>query len=207
MARHHLIISGTGRAGTTFLVQLFTRLGFDTGFPDEVTGVYPNCQAGMEWDIRDRDAPYIVKSPWLCDYLGDVLDRGEVVVDHALVPMRDLYAAAESRRDVVRRSDPTAVGTAPDAIPGGLWHTQQPDQQEAVLAEQFHKLLLVLARHSIPLTLLCFPRFAVEPAHLYERLRFALGDVPYEVFARAFQEVSRPELIHPFSRATPSDVR
>ena len=32
MAKRHLIISGTGRAGTTFLVQLLTVLKRDTGF-------------------------------------------------------------------------------------------------------------------------------------------------------------------------------
>src|SRR6516164_482379 len=30
--RHHTIISGTGRAGTTFLVKLLTNLGLDTGY-------------------------------------------------------------------------------------------------------------------------------------------------------------------------------
>lgn len=33
MPKHHIIISGTGRAGTTFLVQLLTELELDTGFP------------------------------------------------------------------------------------------------------------------------------------------------------------------------------
>ncbi|MGO8710482.1 MAG: hypothetical protein ACLQUZ_00180 [Rhizomicrobium sp.] len=32
MSRHHVIISGTGRAGTTFLVQLLTALKLDTGY-------------------------------------------------------------------------------------------------------------------------------------------------------------------------------
>ena len=30
--RHHVIITGTGRAGTTFLMELLTNLGLDTGF-------------------------------------------------------------------------------------------------------------------------------------------------------------------------------
>lgn len=34
MGKRHIIISGTGRAGATFLVQLFTALGIDTGFTD-----------------------------------------------------------------------------------------------------------------------------------------------------------------------------
>jgi hypothetical protein len=51
MAKHHVIISGTGRAGTTCLVQVLTALGLDTGFADLTSAVHANCHAGMEWDI------------------------------------------------------------------------------------------------------------------------------------------------------------
>jgi hypothetical protein len=199
VARHHLIISGTGRAGTTFLVQLFTSLGLETGFSDCSSGISPNCNAGLEHDIRQPGAPYVVKSPWMCDYLDDVLESGEIVVDHAIVPMRDLYAAAESRRDVVRR-EPAHSTTPPDAVIGGLWHTREPEKQEVVLAQQFHKLLLALAKHSIPTTLLLFPRFVRHPDYLYDRIRPLLGGITYGVFRESFREVSRPELIHDFSR-------
>src|SRR5689334_19108131 len=105
MIKHHLIISGTGRAGTTFLVQLFTALGLDTGFSDLQSAIYENCNAGMEKDIHLPDAPYIIKTPWLCDYLDEVLENNDRVIDHAIVPVRDLYAAAQSRRDVSARTD------------------------------------------------------------------------------------------------------
>ena len=97
MARHHIIISGTGRAGTTFLVQLLTELGLDTGFP-KGQKIDQNSSAGLELDLRSARAPYIIKSPWLCDYLDEVLQGGELIIDCALIPMRDLYSAAESRR-------------------------------------------------------------------------------------------------------------
>ncbi len=36
--RHHVVITGTGRTETTFLVELFTHLGLETGFSkDNVT--------------------------------------------------------------------------------------------------------------------------------------------------------------------------
>src|SRR5436309_11606939 len=100
MAKHHLIISGTGRTGTTFLVQLLTELGLDTGFADSRSEIFSNCNAGMELDIRRPDAPYIIKTPRLCNYLDEVLQSGQVIIDHAIIPMRDLYSAAQSRRDV-----------------------------------------------------------------------------------------------------------
>ena len=196
MPRHHVIISGTGRAGTTFLVQLFTKLGLDTGFRDPAEGVLPNCNAGMEVDIRRTDAPYIVKSPWLCDHLGEVLRSGEIQIDHALVPIRDLFAAAESRRDVTARSDPSCrIG---DDIPGGLWHTTDPASQESVLAGQLYKLLHVLETHEIPLTLLHFPRIVRDPDYLRRKVGFLLDGIDAEHFFTAFRAISRPDLVHDF---------
>lgn len=203
MTKHHLIISGTGRAGTTFLVQLFTALGLDTGFTDPASDLNPNCDAGMEWDIRRADAPYIVKSPWLCDHLDEVLAGGRVRVDHALVPVRDLYAAAESRRDVARRTDKTLFD---GDVPGGLWHTDEPARQEAVLAEQLYKLIYALTERDIPVTLLHFPRLARDPEYLFGKLEFMLNGISRASFLGTYSRVARPELIHEFG-ADPANVK
>ena len=125
MARHHVIISGTGRAGTTFLVQLLTALKLDTGFDNPKSAIDPNANAGMESDIRRANAPYIVKTPWLCDYLDDAIRVNQVVIDHAIIPMRDLFSAAESRRAVVRNA---GRGAPPDKVLGGLMNTKVPEQ-------------------------------------------------------------------------------
>jgi hypothetical protein len=195
MAKHHLIITGTGRAGTTFLVQLLTELRLDTGFKDSAAAICPVANAGMEFDLRQPNAPYIVKSAGLCDYLDDVLQRGDVVIDHAIIPMRDLYAAAQSRREVARRAQGTE-GAA--EVVGGLWHTRNPDAQEAVLTQQLYKLMHTLARHDVPLTLLDFPKFVYDPEYLYRKLGFALPNIGYNWFLRVFRGLSRPELVHNF---------
>jgi hypothetical protein len=194
MPRHHVIISGTGRTGTTFLVQLLTELGLDTGFK-KGKKVDPNSHAGMELDIRDTNAPYVIKSPWLCDYLDEVLQEGNIIVDQAIVPMRDLYAAAQSRREVTRKAL-----SADAEIPGGLWHTKNPDDQEAILVAQLYKLIFALAKHDVPLILLLFPRFIHDPQYLYEKIKFMLGDIKYDTFLEVFQAIRRPELVHDFSR-------
>ena len=194
--KHHIIISGTGRAGTTFLVQLFTELGLDTGFKNPQEGLYENCRAGMEFlNLGSPGAPYIVKSPWFCDTLDRVMESGHVVVDHAIVPMRDLFSAAESRRFVNRNTPPDP---SLQDVPGGLWHVSKPEDQEAVLTLQLYKLIFTLAKYSIPLTLLHFPRFVLEPDYLYRRLGFLLSDVPFSRFHEAFRTVSHPELVHQF---------
>jgi hypothetical protein len=199
MAKTHLIISGTGRSGTTFLVQLFTMLGLDTGFADLASAMFANCNAGMEWDIRRPDAPYIIKSPWLCDYLDEVLTGEEIIVEHAIVPVRDLFSAAQSRREVTSRTDPTDF---PDGILGGLWHTDTPEQQEQVLASQLYKLIYVLAKRDIPMTLLYFPRIIHDPEYLYRKIAFALNGVSFERFRAVFGEVAQPQLVHDFAGRT-----
>lgn len=128
---------------------------------------------------------------------------GEVVIDHAIIPIRELYAAAESRRAI---SEETGI-TEANVTPGGLWHTAVPGDQETVLTHQLCKLLFAVAKHEIPITLLHFPRFVSDPGYLYTKLRFLLmNGMSYEAFLRSFHSISRPELLHEFATTYDSRV-
>jgi len=201
MQRHHCIISGTGRAGTTFVVQLLTRLGLDTGFTDPSAEIDSVSNAGMERDLHEKDAPYIIKSPWICDYLDEVLADGGIVVDHAIVPIRDLFQAAQSRREVVARARASAN---PRAIRGGLWHTSNPASQELALTLELYKLMRTLAKYDIPTTTLDFPRFVYDARYLYDKLAPILRGVDIDRFLQAFHATVRPELVHQFVPPTHS---
>jgi len=190
-SEHHVLISGTGRAGTTFLVQLLTALKLDTGFDDPTSNILPHCSAGMEINIRRANAPYIIKSPILADTLDKLLQTSHVFIDHVIIPMRDLYSAAESRRDVSRR-----VGGGP--VDGGLWQNTKPEDVESILTLRVYTLLFALAKHNIPMTLLYFPRIVNDPEYLYNEIRFLFPNIGYKKFLRCFQSVSRPELVHVF---------
>jgi hypothetical protein len=191
-----VIITGTGRAGTTFLVQLLTELGMDTGFHNSQEGLFENCHAGMETDLRQENAPYIVKSPWICDYLEDVLRMEMVHIDHAIIPMRDLFSAAESRRLVSAKSPD---GNLPNIVPGGLWDADDPQEQESKLAIKYFKLIYVLVEYNVPTSFLIFPKFISEPIYLYSKLWFLLRNLSYNIFLDAFNKVRRPELVHEFN--------
>jgi hypothetical protein len=195
MDKHHLLISGTGRAGTTFLVQLMTELGLDTGFLNSKDGMHPDCNAGMEWPLEEickHTAPYVVKSPVDNKKISQVLETPGVVIDFMIIPVRDLYAAAESRRANAKRA-----GNAKTA--GGLLLTKNPGQQETVLAVQFYHLVHVLAKHDVPMIWLHFPRLVKEEEYLYGKLKPALPGTDFSAFTRAFQAVSQPELVHDFT--------
>jgi hypothetical protein len=188
-------------------MPLLTQLGLDTGFATPHENVYPNCHAGMELDITRRDAPYIVKSPWLCDLLDDLCQSRRLIVDHLLIPVRDLHAAAQSRIAVEQAADPRERhGPVPVPVPGGLWDAREPGQQHAVLAEKLYALIHAAAKHDIPTTLLYFPRLVMDGAYLYSKLRRALPRLKKSRFRDAFRTVRRPELVHDFSPAVAKKV-
>lgn len=91
--RHHTVITGTGRAGTTFLVELLTLLGLDTGFNPRELAARKSAvaQAGLELDVRRSGTPYVVKSPAFCDHAEQVYARRDIVIDRGFVPMRSLF--------------------------------------------------------------------------------------------------------------------
>ncbi|MGA2545243.1 MAG: hypothetical protein ABSF43_01745 [Rectinemataceae bacterium] len=196
MPRNHIIISGTGRAGTTFLVQLLTELGLDTGFKDPYEQIYTNANAGMEKDILAQDAPYIVKSPWLSDNLGNLIDEGGIVIDCAIIPIRDLYSAAESRRDVMRREESKKYNS--NGVPGGLVHTANPDDQEFFLMNQFYHIVYDLIDHDVPTVFLHFPRLVMDVEYLYSKLFPLFKFEDKRTFIEAFKKLSKPELVHSF---------
>lgn len=127
IVRHHVIISGTGRTGTSFLVQLLTDLGLETGYHPGQTELPPAERAGLERDIRLSHAPYIVKNPALCEYIDEVLSNPLIKINHAIVPVREFTSAAVSRTYVqeIRTGNPDG-----EAVNGGLWGpTKQPTKR------------------------------------------------------------------------------
>jgi hypothetical protein len=206
----HILIGGTGRAGTTLLVQWFTALGFDTGFDldDAVARVDPISHGGLEHSLgrslgSGERLPYVAKSPWYGNRLGEFLARGELRVRAVVIPMRDLFAAAESRRNVSQRAE--EAGRDPLKHPGGAIGVGQAGRaalakQEQRLARQFYELVHTLVEHEVPFYFLRFPDFAQGRQDLYAALRPLLVEhgVTEAECRAALEQVLRPELIHDF---------
>lgn len=199
----HVVITGTGRAGTSFLVALLTNLGLDTGFETGKMGLFPHARAGLERDIRLGDAPYIVKDPKFCNYVAEVVSDPLISIEHVFIPIRDLSAAAESRRDVTERT----VGEYPtdeqDAVReagvcGGLWETRDPDAQEGVLLTKIYNLVLELSGEHIPVTLLRYPSLANDSEYLYRKLEPLLDGVEWSRFAAVFDQTVQPDWVSTF---------
>jgi hypothetical protein len=199
----HIVITGTGRAGTTLMVRIFTELGMDTGFQREsFAAVEKNAgRAGLEHSIMRHDSknkklPMVVKSPWLVDELPDALANGTINIDVAIIPVRKLEQAASSRVAVTKKH--VFSGGEPSTAPGGLWKTNNPDRQEEVLATQFYKTIETLSHHEIPMIFPSFPRFVTDFDHFdrtvgkYLRTRFGFSRTAIQ---KAWAEQCKPEFI------------
>lgn len=195
-----IYISGSGRAGTTYLVQLLTKLGQDTGFKGvHEDRYYPIARAGLESDIFDPKGPTVIKSPFLCDHVDDVLAKG-FTIRHVIIPVRDFASAAKSRQHVQLETTGIVDG---EPVVGGLWDTCLAADQVSVLEHKFAKLVEALTRHNIPMTFVSFPRTATDEAYLFSKLKPIFPDLRRREFRVAFRNVSRPDLVHDFSSAAP----
>ncbi|WP_152535703.1 hypothetical protein [Bradyrhizobium sp. Ai1a-2] len=183
--RGHIFIAGTGRAGTSFLVQYLTELGLETNLSRNGEHAFWDeaANAGLE-DLAIpttfADLPYVVKSPWLYQHIGELIESNAVRIDLVIVPVRNLVDAATSRAVVELRA---VHQNAPwmtqfnktwehwALTPGGLLFSLNPLDQARLLAVGFHTLIEKLVRADIPILFLDFPRLAEDGAYLFSKLR------------------------------------
>ena len=89
---HRLLITGAGRAGTSFLVKYLAELGLDTHLegPD---GASRRSGARRPRDLllleQPKHLPYVIKSPWLTEYIDQVLARDDIAIDGVVIPVRE----------------------------------------------------------------------------------------------------------------------
>ncbi|KAF1067250.1 hypothetical protein [Variovorax sp.] len=204
--KHHLLIAGTGRAGTTFLVQYLSECGLDTHIArDQYRGYDEDANAGLEdLPLNDPDAPYVIKSPWLFEYVERVLADEQTVVDAVVIPMRGIVEAAASRAVNELRARHAMPGLHDDCkqwetwgtTAGGVVYSLNPIDQARLLALGFHELLHALVKRNVPIVLLDFPRFIEDPDYLYGALSATLGDSVDRASAlRAHARVAEPSKV------------
>lgn len=194
--KHHLLITGTGRTGTTFLVKLLTMLDFYTGFSKEQVTAGKSLTAGLEHQGIGGNLPYVIKNPKLMWLLPELLRKNKVVIDHILLPMRDINAAAESRRENVRKS---SAQVAPQDVVGGLEGVSNPAEQEIFFLRQYYDFMEFVSQYHIPITLLQYPRLVLDGEYLYEKLYPILSAIPKNHFLKVFRMLSDPSLVHSYT--------
>jgi hypothetical protein len=182
--RHHLMIAGTGRAGTSLLVRFLAAMGLETQLAKSGEAQWNDeANAGLE-DIplhaACADLPYVIKTPFLSEIIDDVLRDPAIILDAVIIPVRGLVEAAASRTVVelqaVHQSEPWMVALdhmveSWGVTPGGVVYSLNPLDQGRLLAVGFHLLVERLTRADIPMIFLDFPRLAEDPAYLFAKLQ------------------------------------
>jgi len=192
-----VLIAGTGRAGTTLLISILTRLGLDTGFDESDLVIDDVSRCGLEWDPREPDAPRICKCPAIVATIHEMLRVADQPIARVFIPIRDITASATSRRIV---QDALAGTNSSQHVHGGLTFTAVAEDQENVLLTLHHHLLVQLSMYGIPVHFVHYPRMARDPPYLHRALEPLLRGVSYTSFLGAFKATVNPEWIHRLSR-------
>ena len=191
-----VIITGPGRAGTSFLVRLLTRLGEDTGFTPERDHYDPRLRAGCEQRVivnlingrATREtiaaAPRVLKSPDWAFALKGLVRSGWLDVDHVIIPFRDLDESARSR---------ISVGLDWQCVQVGTYEEKVADQAN-IHGLAFGRALEACLVCGLPYTVLMFPRLVQDEAYCYEGLSRAF-DLNREEFERQWGQLSNPSQI------------
>ena len=179
LTRPRIIICGTGRAGTSALVRLLTRLGLDTGYTPAAENFSPQIKAGCEHTASGfrhaatwKNLPRIVKSPELSFHLGEL----PVPIEHVLIPVRNLDAAATSRKR--------------NRLP---WKKRRMSQRDSIAAA-LGEAIAACIPNEIPCSLLAFPRHVTDPDYTFAILAAVFPEIAdrRDHFDAAFAEVNPP---------------
>jgi hypothetical protein len=201
--KKHLVIAGTGRAGTSFLVQYLTACGLETHITRYANpGFDENANAGFEdVPLPGADLPYVIKSPWLYEFVDRLLERDDIALDAVIVPMRDIVEAASSRVILEMQARYGSAYGHPDLAeweswaqtPGGVVFSLNALDQARILAMGFHEMIRKLVHKNIPIVFVDFPRMVTDAAYLWEALEPAIGSkVSREAAIAAHQRSADP---------------
>jgi len=192
---NHIAVTGTGRAGTSFLVQYLAACGLETHLAANPDGqLDENANAGLE-DVPYEGIrlPYVIKSPWLFELADYIVERTDLSFDAVIIPMRDIVDAATSRvvLDMRARYGNTNVHSEVarwenwGVTPGGIVYSLNPMDQARILALGFHEIIRALVRKNVPLIFLDFPLLIEDGAYLWSKLEPVLSQYCSREFALA----------------------
>lgn len=178
--RRHLLIAGTGRAGTTLLVRILDACGMETELSRDPQAWWDdNARAGLESaPFATLDLPYLIKSPWSYQFLRQLLADRAIALDGLIIPIRPIAEAAASRvilelrhiHDRFPETDGAGVWRSWGTVPGGMTYSLEPLDQARMLSHSLHLLIEAAVEFEVPIRFLSFPRFASDPAYLYDAL-------------------------------------
>lgn len=167
-----ILITGTGRCGTTFLVILYSKLNFDTGFRVENINwlIWRNCNSGMERKINENYR--ILKNPLFITNMENILKNNSI--DFVIIPERDYFEAAKSRSKHGRNA-------------GGFFGAKNLEEQVEFFNQQMAKCKSALQNSEVKTIYLDFDMMISSAEYVYEKLNDTFDRyVSFEEFNEAY---------------------
>ena len=206
-----VILAGTGRAGTSLIMQILTEMHYDTGMHSQSYGWNENIRAGMElplpfevsinekydYELKTSpgmakkmldEMPKILKSPDFSSILKCLIENKVIEIEHIIIPMRDVNKVAESRIKVgldLKRPWQT----------WGVAEEGREKKQKIVLYGMLDRLFEVVFLYDIPYTVIKYPDMVYKLDYLLEKLKQIFPELDEKEFWRVCHNVVRPDLV------------
>ena len=184
---NHVLISGTGRSGTTFITQILTLLDIETGFnhltKDQLIGhgdkMPDHLESYMNWDILKyskskrnviQNFPEVFKSPQAIEFIPQILRY--INLKHVIIPMRNLEDVNKSAKQ--------------QNLSEGLFEI---DHMREVLLDGLYNL----TKYNTPFTTLHFPTLVRDANYLYDKLNPIFPKINFDSFNDYFKQLTNKE--------------
>lgn len=174
-----ILITGTGRCGTTFLIKLFSFLDFDTGYNrnNYKLSISSNCNSGMEKTYKSNNR--ILKNPLFIRNIEHIVKDETISIKCVIIPLRHLKMSAQSR---VKHGYQN----------GGLWNASDEISQIEFYKNILTNYLFISTKYEINTIFIDFDKMINDKIYLFNKLKNILDEknIDLETFSAVYDEVS-----------------
>jgi len=174
-----ILITGTGRCGTTFLIKLFSFLEFDTGFNKDnyFNFIHKNCNSGMERYYYENH--YIIKSPDFISNIEQIIEDPSINVKTVIIPVRNYTLSALKRIKHKYNA-------------GGLWNANDLPSQLQFFKDIMSNYVYIMTKYNINTIFINFDKMICDKKYLFDKLNPILieKNIDFEKFSQVYDEVS-----------------
>jgi hypothetical protein len=176
-----ILVTGTGRCGTTFLIKLFSFLNYDTGFNEDnyEEYIFKNCNSGMEKGYNENY--YILKNPRFIEDIENLINDNSLIIKKIIIPIRDYKLSAKSR---VLNGDVN--------ITGGLWNATNEEEQLTFYNKILANYLYIMTKYNISTIFIDFDKMINDKQYLFDKLKDILDEknITFDFFSTVYDKTS-----------------
>ena len=174
-----ILITGTGRCGTTFLIKLFSFLDFNTGYDrnNYKSSISSNCNSGMEKNYKENYN--VLKNPNFILNIEHILKDTSITIKNVIIPIRELKISANSR---IKHGNKN----------GGLWNAKDELTQINFYKNILTNYMVISTKYDINTIFIDFDKMINDKTYLFNKLKNILDEknIDFETFSCVYDEVS-----------------